>query len=110
MKTSQTRSAIRRMAKTYTQEEIARHFNISQGWVNKILNRRVKIRARPDKTLCDGVWTDEQIAKLMTGWEAGMSASRVAFNIPGKTRDAVIGKAHRLGLAKRPSPIRRGSA
>jgi GcrA cell cycle regulator len=40
-------------------------------------------------------------------WQAGKSASEIAEKLGGVTRNAVIGKAHRLGLSGRPSPIKK---
>jgi GcrA cell cycle regulator len=46
-------------------------------------------------------WTDERIEKLKSLWNAGYSAELVAQELgDGITRDAVIGKVHRLGLQK----------
>ncbi len=54
-------------------------------------------------------WTDERIAQLKAGWEGGMTASQIAEQLgEGVTRNAVIGKAHRLGLESRPSPVKAG--
>jgi GcrA cell cycle regulator len=54
-------------------------------------------------------WTDERIAQLKAGWEGGMTASQIAEVLgEGVTRNAVIGKAHRLGLEARPSPVKAG--
>jgi GcrA cell cycle regulator len=47
------------------------------------------------------VWTDEQTATLKAGWIAGLSASQIAARLGGTTRNAVIGKVHRLGLSGR---------
>ena len=55
-------------------------------------------------------WTDERIETLKKMWEEGHPASKIAEELGGVSRNAVIGKAHRLGLAKRPSPIKRGGA
>ncbi|MET4238563.1 GcrA family cell cycle regulator [Bradyrhizobium sp. RT10b] len=46
-------------------------------------------------------WTDDRIEMLKKLWTAGLSASQVATEIGGLTRNAVIGKVHRLGLEKR---------
>ena len=56
-------------------------------------------------------WTDERIAMLKTHWEEGRSASQIA-ELMGEnlSRNAVIGKAHRLGLASRPSPLKTSDA
>jgi len=53
-------------------------------------------------------WTDERVARLRELWAQGFSASQIAAQIGGITRNAVIGKAHRLHLESRPSPIRSG--
>lgn len=50
-------------------------------------------------------WTDERIDKLKTMWESGKTASVIAEELGGVSRNAVIGKAHRLGLQSRPSPV-----
>ena len=55
-------------------------------------------------------WTDERIDKLKTLWEKGMTASQIAEELGGVSRNAVIGKAHRLGLQSRPSPVKAGDA
>ena len=51
-------------------------------------------------------WTDDRIEQLRTMWEAGQTASQIAEALGGVSRNAVIGKAHRLGLQARPSPVR----
>ncbi|NNM75867.1 GcrA cell cycle regulator [Sphingomonas sp. ID1715] len=51
-------------------------------------------------------WTDERIEQLKSMWEKGMTASQIADELGGVSRNAVIGKAHRLGLQARPSPVR----
>ena len=51
-------------------------------------------------------WTDERIATLKKMWEAGATASQIADELGGVSRNAVIGKAHRLGLKSRPSPVK----
>ena len=51
-------------------------------------------------------WTDERIAKLTKMWEGGSTASQIAEDLGGVSRNAVIGKAHRLGLKARPSPVK----
>ena len=53
-------------------------------------------------------WTDERIDQLKSMWEKGMTASQIADELGGVSRNAVIGKAHRLGLQARPSPVREG--
>ena len=51
-------------------------------------------------------WTDERIDKLTKMWEGGATASQIADELGGVSRNAVIGKAHRLGLKARPSPVK----
>ena len=51
-------------------------------------------------------WTDERIKKLTKMWESGATASQIADELGGVSRNAVIGKAHRLGLKARPSPVK----
>ncbi len=51
-------------------------------------------------------WTEERIATLTKMWEGGSTASEIATELGGVSRNAVIGKAHRLGLKARPSPVK----
>lgn len=52
-------------------------------------------------------WTDDKIEKLKNLWGKGLTASQIAKEIGGGiTRNAVIGKAHRLKLPSRPSPVK----
>jgi GcrA cell cycle regulator len=51
-------------------------------------------------------WTDERIERLKSLWTKGMTASHIADELGGVSRNAVIGKAHRLGLQSRPSPVK----
>jgi GcrA cell cycle regulator len=51
-------------------------------------------------------WTDERIDRLKALWTKGMTASHIADELGGVSRNAVIGKAHRLGLQARPSPVK----
>lgn len=51
-------------------------------------------------------WNDERVAALTKLWRDGLSASQVARHLGGVTRNAVIGKAHRLGLTVRDAPSR----
>ncbi|MEM0923790.1 MAG: GcrA family cell cycle regulator [Pseudomonadota bacterium] len=46
-------------------------------------------------------WTDDRVEKLKELWAEGMSASQIAKSLGGVTRNAVIGKVHRLGLSNR---------
>jgi GcrA cell cycle regulator len=53
-------------------------------------------------------WTEERIDQLKTMWHEGATASEIAEKLGGVSRNAVIGKAHRLGLEARPSPVKPG--
>jgi GcrA cell cycle regulator len=53
-------------------------------------------------------WTEERIERLKQMWQDGSTASEIAEKLGGVSRNAVIGKAHRLGLEARPSPVRPG--
>jgi GcrA cell cycle regulator len=49
-------------------------------------------------------WTDDRVEVLKTMWGEGKSASQIAKELGGVTRNAVIGKVHRLGLSNRATP------
>ena len=51
-------------------------------------------------------WTDEDIERLKKLWSEGHSTAEIGRLI-GKSKNAVVGKAHRLSLAARPSPIKK---
>ena len=53
-------------------------------------------------------WTEERIDRLKAMWTKGSTASQIAEELGGVSRNAVIGKAHRLGLESRPSPVKAG--
>ncbi|MGV6875425.1 GcrA family cell cycle regulator [Pseudochelatococcus sp. B33] len=63
-------------------------------------------------------WTDERVEQLRKLWSDGLSASQIATEIGGVSRNAVIGKVHRLGLSGRakapvaatPRPVRKAPA
>lgn len=67
-------------------------------------------------------WTEAHENELRRRWNAGESAAQIAAVLPALpprepgtswrkvTRDMVIGKARRMGLPSRPSPIKRGKA
>lgn len=58
-------------------------------------------------------WTEDRVATLTKLWADGLSASQIAKQLGGVTRNAVIGKVHRLGLsgrAKPSSPARKAAA
>ena len=49
-------------------------------------------------------WTEERVGILKKLWLEGLSASQIAKQLGGVTRNAVIGKVHRLGLSGRATP------
>jgi len=51
-------------------------------------------------------WTDERVELLKKLWAEGLSASQIANQLGGVTRNAVIGKVHRLGLSGRATTSR----
>ena len=55
-------------------------------------------------------WTDERIETLKKMWDSGLTATQIAEELGGVSRNAVIGKAHRLGLPSRPSPVKPNEA
>ena len=60
----------------------------------------------PDESELGMSWTEERIEKLTKMWEGGSTASQIAEELGGVSRNAVIGKAHRLELKARPSPVK----
>ena len=52
------------------------------------------------------VWNDERLENLKKLWAEGLSISQIGEAL-GVSRNAIAGKAHRMGLPKRPSPISR---
>jgi GcrA cell cycle regulator len=58
-----------------------------------------------------GAWTEERVELLKKLWSDGLSASQIAGELGSVTRNAVIGKVHRLGLSGRAkNPAAAGSA
>ena len=51
-------------------------------------------------------WTAERVSELRKLWATGASTAEIGRRL-GVSKNAVVGKAHRTGLAPRPSPIRR---
>ncbi|MGQ0527450.1 MAG: GcrA family cell cycle regulator [Alphaproteobacteria bacterium] len=54
-------------------------------------------------------WTDERVALLKKLWVEGKTAAEIAKELGNVTRNAVIGKAHRLKLSNRVSPIQQNN-
>ena len=51
-------------------------------------------------------WTEDKVSQLRELWDQGLPTSQIG-TILGFTKNAVVGKAHRIGLERRPSPIKR---
>ena len=51
-------------------------------------------------------WNTENVARLKELWDQGLPTAQIG-KLLGFTKNAVVGKAHRIGLERRPSPIRR---
>jgi GcrA cell cycle regulator len=60
---------------------------------------RESVPAKPERPVMS--WTDERVETLKRMWNEGQSASQIAKELGGVTRNAVIGKVHRLGLSNR---------
>ena len=51
-------------------------------------------------------WNNENVSHLRELWDQGLPTAQIG-KLLGFTKNAVVGKAHRIGLERRPSPIRR---
>ena len=51
-------------------------------------------------------WNEENVARLRELWDQGLPTAQIG-KLLGFTKNAVVGKAHRIGLERRPSPIKR---
>jgi len=51
-------------------------------------------------------WVENNVSKLRDLWDQGLPTAQIG-KLLGFTKNAVVGKAHRIGLERRPSPIRR---
>jgi GcrA cell cycle regulator len=86
--------------------EIAERVGICQRAVFSRL-ARIKIGGKPKSPGAyhpAGFWTDERLTVLRTLWAEGLTASQIGAQI-GTTRNAVLGKVHRMGLAIRNAPV-----
>jgi len=52
----------------------------------------------------NSVWNDEKLNKLKSLWDKGLPITKIGLEL-GVSRNAIAGKAHRIGLPKRNSPI-----
>jgi len=73
--------------------------NLERGMRSKLTLEDLYLR--PEET---SMWTDDRVKLLTNMWQAGMSASQIAEKL-NMNRNAVIGKAHRLGLKSRLATI-----
>lgn len=55
-------------------------------------------------------WTEDRVSRLAKLWAEGLSASQIAADLGEVTRNAVIGKVHRLGLSGRAKPAGKSNA
>ena len=53
-------------------------------------------------------WNDDNVSRLKDLWDQGLPTAQIG-KLLGFTKNAVVGKAHRIGLERRPSPIRRAT-
>lgn len=53
----------------------------------------------------ESIWTAERVEQLAQLWNEGLSTAEIGRRL-GITKNAVVGKAHRLALAPRPSPLK----
>ena len=53
-------------------------------------------------------WDDNNVARLKDLWDQGLPTAQIG-KLLNFTKNAVVGKAHRIGLERRPSPIRRAA-
>src|ERR1017187_9658641 len=57
----------------------------------------------------NSAWTDERVATAVNMWQDGESASLIAYTLgAGLSRNAIIGKIHRMGLTQRSKGRRQG--
>ncbi len=90
-------------------EEIAVKLNCTAGYVVLIASGdpRAALKQRQYRSnRPSGPWTDERVDILKKLWAEGLSASQIAGRLGGVTRNAVIGKADRLGLSGRATTSR----
>src|ERR1700744_3784179 len=89
----------------YSTAKVVRH----EGNATVFSNRGVKVNLpwQPGAiAMTQGNWSEDRGEQLKSLWTEGLSASQIARALGGVTRNAVIGKVHRLGLAGRASPSR----
>ncbi len=65
------------------------------------LSRLWPVRREGKSAMTVLTWTDDRVEQLKKLWDSGLSASQIAAELGNVTRNAVIGKVHRLGLSGR---------
>lgn len=92
-----------------TNDAIAEDLGVNERTVGKYLTqlfREGTVVPKRRGPLEQSVWTEQRLADLERLWNLGHSASQIALAIgAGLTKNSIIGKARRLGLHRRPSPI-----
>lgn len=98
-------SAIRR-----EQSRTPRMITVPGSGINALLSREQILTAPDDiDSSPRSIWTEDKLFVLREMWEGGENASQIADMLGEEfTRNAVIGKAHRLGLDSMPAPKDRG--
>ena len=71
--------------------------------------RNTKPQERDFMNEIGNVWTSERLEELKKLWAEGLSISQIGESL-GVSRNSIAGKAHRMGLPKRPSPINKSKA
>jgi hypothetical protein len=104
-----TADVVAAVASGKKQAEVARMFGISHQAVSIALIRSGRTPRRKGPNTCNVIWTDDLMAALRDLWDQGIPTAEIGRRI-GASNNAVIGKAHRLDLPARPSPIKRRPA
>ena len=73
--------------------------------VHHSMDGREQVRGGSEAVVREETWTDDQIAELRRLWTDGLSTAAIGRKMK-RSKNSVVGKAHRLGLPERPSPIR----
>ena len=76
-------------------------FEEEEALIDEITSEDIELPTQPADQI-GGSWTEERLEKLRSMWADGQTASQIAEALGGVSRNAVIGKAHRLGLKSRP--------
>ena len=87
--------------------ETLQQIGASLGVTKQAVCRQAQKQGIRSRVVLQTEWTEAEIAVLREGWDAGDSTRAITARLPDRNRNMVIGKAHRLGLPGRPSPIRR---